>query len=774
MMMKQNSVLSIDASHKRGHAISTAKIIILTDKEEKPVSRSLGIFRNDSKSSEAVLNNFKTKILDKIDSLSKVLNLPGCEQSMLELISATLTDHANDQKKFNNLLDSLKQSVSKDSGKIYQFFCNIHRLQIGSRDVATAILAFRSQISFEAQKSQQQQFDDFKADVYVFLKNTFFVCRDEGWSWGLKKCTAIRFFTFDRNAALVAKNGRIQELEKKLKEKKEKYTVNGKIFSARHEMTLKHVQDPFIRFVCWIIGIKYVKFDLPAMDLLARTGNIGWNREMGLKYLPRLLQVSSYPTEFFGGEFEVFPQRKNDPKFPIPEKPILPSKLDFNELELMKQVLKILYDALIRHNNMFSELTDAEMKTFRAVPNTSMEVEGSFGRVSSIWKDSPNASVQYVSSAIILRENKFTADSYLKLLNDIPNIKKQIKENTKKVKSQVAELKEIKVQQEQAEELEIQETLVKLVQKEEKEKKKAEEISKIKKLSRRRLLKHDYLLSDLKDQVKFHKLQGLSGKPKDKLLSALLNHIRDDETCSCSFDASPERTVSSHVKVAFIILDLEGDNARNFIDISAFNWVTRKWFNEDGALKRQNQFAEDISQIKHSFVHVADKHKSKNLKDYAKHGISYADTDLAPTVNVVWNKFLEYVRQQEANEIIICSHNGKSYDFSVLKSTLGKYQLEIPKSWILFDSLPFIKHLRGDRKGNKLDNLIEHFQLKVKNRHRAYDDVQALVQILERLLEKKTLDPLGFILSYIAEMGLDVEDPDQDTSDGLSDLEESD
>jgi len=109
-------------------------------------------------------------------------------------------------------------------------------------------LAFSSGVSFENQKASQKQFDDFKADVYSFLKNCFYLARENGWAWGLHKATPIRFMTFDRNAA---------------------------------------------------------------MQLLNVTGNIEWNRLMALKYLPRLLHVAETPQLFFEGGFEIFRLENN-------------------------------------------------------------------------------------------------------------------------------------------------------------------------------------------------------------------------------------------------------------------------------------------------------------------------------------------------------------------------------------------------------------------------------------------------------------------------------
>ena len=95
------------------------------------------------------------------------MNLSSENETFLQLISDTLTDHASGQKAWNAILE---QRIKKEDGTFFQFFCNTHRNQIGSREFATAIRSIEQNEEFASVKKSQQQYDDFKAMIYQLAK----------------------------------------------------------------------------------------------------------------------------------------------------------------------------------------------------------------------------------------------------------------------------------------------------------------------------------------------------------------------------------------------------------------------------------------------------------------------------------------------------------------------------------------------------------------------------------------------------------------------------
>jgi len=57
--------------------------------------------------------------------------------------------------------------------EFYQFFCAMHKLQICSRDQATAILAVTNGNTVHDVKRTQQRYDDFRDAVYVYIQKVY-------------------------------------------------------------------------------------------------------------------------------------------------------------------------------------------------------------------------------------------------------------------------------------------------------------------------------------------------------------------------------------------------------------------------------------------------------------------------------------------------------------------------------------------------------------------------------------------------------------------------
>lgn len=151
--------------------------------------------------------------------------------------------------------------------------------------------------------------------------------------------------------------------------------------------------------------------------------------------------------------------------------------------------------------------------------------------------------------------------------------------------------------------------------------------------------------------------------------------------------------------------------------------------------------------------------RSANTKDYAHHGIKlYDDLEEAPNFASVWNSVVQFVESKKAKLNILMCHNGESYDFPVLRKAVERIGKEIPATWIMFDSLPFFRYMvtsTGDRNEKPgLDYLCNLFAVNVANRHRAFDDVQALSLVLKKCVEARSEDIVGYLKEYLESVSL--------------------
>jgi DNA helicase-2/ATP-dependent DNA helicase PcrA len=129
------------------------------------------------------------------------------------------------------------------------------------------------------------------------------------------------------------------------------------------------------------------------------------------------------------------------------------------------------------------------------------------------------------------------------------------------------------------------------------------------------------------------------------------------------------------------------------------------------------------------------------------HHISQDDVKDAPTIEVFWPKLLDFI----GNSIII-AHNGYNFDFPILdrySKTISGNKLSNSR----IDTLVIARNLFPG-KSNSIDALMQRFDLQVKNRHRALDDVLVLGKILKNLqllrLEIGRLTSLEMFLDIIS------------------------
>jgi hypothetical protein len=259
---------------------------------------------------EYMHKNFSEEVLAYYREMGLSFGLTQEEADVLGNIQA-ISDHAPDQKKWNQiLLDAIDQLPCNKERKrvLQQFFCAMHKLQIASRDVATAFSAHTQGVSFEAQKKSQDRFDDFQDRVYKAIRKTYILFKNESirssfakkyLPFKLKKVTAIRFLTFDENAFHI--HIHLSDILAFLANSKNS-TSQPKNVEKVHEF----LRDPQIQVKLWCLAQKYFKFDIPYLRLLdSHKNNIDFNLDL-VKVLPPLKSVITQPSLFFEDATEDF------------------------------------------------------------------------------------------------------------------------------------------------------------------------------------------------------------------------------------------------------------------------------------------------------------------------------------------------------------------------------------------------------------------------------------------------------------------------------------
>lgn len=103
------------------------------------------------------------------------------------------------------------------------------------------------------------------------------------------------------------------------------------------------------------------------------------------------------------------------------------------------------------------------------------------------------------------------------------------------------------------------------------------------------------------------------------------------------------------------------------------------------------------------------------------HGIRPEDTGQSPYFNQIWDDLKPYIENQ-----CVVAHNGLSFDFPVLETTLGFYGLPIPE---------YTKYCTYRIYGTNLASLCEEYQIPL-NHHEALSDALACAQLFLKYQEK--------------------------------------
>jgi len=142
-------------------------------------------------------------------------SLMGKEDFMVGVVAA-ITDNANDAKTWGPKLEKRlrEEGYTKEQcDGILQFFCVMHKLGIFSRHIADALLATTIGKPIAEIRKNKGRFNEYKDRVYTFINHIYLALKPDveklhfktlvGHSLKLKKCTAIRFVTFDYNASMI-------------------------------------------------------------------------------------------------------------------------------------------------------------------------------------------------------------------------------------------------------------------------------------------------------------------------------------------------------------------------------------------------------------------------------------------------------------------------------------------------------------------------------------------------------------------------------------------
>ncbi|TPR17964.1 exonuclease [Apilactobacillus timberlakei] len=113
-----------------------------------------------------------------------------------------------------------------------------------------------------------------------------------------------------------------------------------------------------------------------------------------------------------------------------------------------------------------------------------------------------------------------------------------------------------------------------------------------------------------------------------------------------------------------------------------------------------------------------------NWRNIKVHGLHAEDVTDAPTFPEIWpiiNHFFTYDK-------LVIAHNN-SFDNSVLKNTLLRYDLIVPK-YLTLDTVKTSKYFFPEFENHKLDTVCENMNIDLHHHHNALDDSLACANIL--------------------------------------------
>jgi DNA polymerase-3 subunit epsilon len=110
-------------------------------------------------------------------------------------------------------------------------------------------------------------------------------------------------------------------------------------------------------------------------------------------------------------------------------------------------------------------------------------------------------------------------------------------------------------------------------------------------------------------------------------------------------------------------------------------------------------------------------------------GISNEDVFDKPSFSEISDRVLEFINDKNAEEVIFTGHN-VNFDFSFLSESFRRLDKPIYINYKTLCTCKLARRLLRSLKSKSLGNVAEHLGIKIRKKHRAYDDTLATAKIL--------------------------------------------
>jgi DNA polymerase-3 subunit epsilon len=116
-------------------------------------------------------------------------------------------------------------------------------------------------------------------------------------------------------------------------------------------------------------------------------------------------------------------------------------------------------------------------------------------------------------------------------------------------------------------------------------------------------------------------------------------------------------------------------------------------------------------------------------------GISNEDVFDKPSFSEISDKVLKFINDKNAEEIIFTGHN-VNFDFSFLSESFKRLDKPVYINYKTLCTCKLARRLLRSLKSKSLGNVAEHLGIKIRKKHRAYDDTLATAKILIHFLRE--------------------------------------
>lgn len=130
------------------------------------------------------------------------------------------------------------------------------------------------------------------------------------------------------------------------------------------------------------------------------------------------------------------------------------------------------------------------------------------------------------------------------------------------------------------------------------------------------------------------------------------------------------------------------------------------------------------NQIADQFYSLINPETDFDWRNTQIHGLTAVDVKDAPNFAELW----EHINDIFKTNRLVVAHNA-SFDNSVLKHSLERYEIELPH-YMSLDTLKTSKKFYPDLKNHKLNTLCDEFNIPLEHHHNALDDSVACANIL--------------------------------------------